>query len=112
MKNLKEEEVLKVLEDYGYLVNELSEDYDENEECEFVLYNLYDEDFVIPFRRGSIVEDFKAAYDAFDLDEHVEMWLTAKRNGVRGVPSVLFLVENAQDILSNLCDIVEDLKKI
>ena len=38
------------------------------------------------------------AYDDFDLDEHVEMWIEAKHNGVSGVPDVVTLVDDARDI--------------
>ena len=34
----------------------------------------------------------------FDEDEHIEMWLEAKRNGTSGVPSVRELVHDAEEI--------------
>lgn len=50
-------------------------------------------------------EIVKAYYD-FDVDEHVEMWIEAKRNGVSGVPDVVTLVDDAraiQDMLDEFC---------
>lgn len=38
------------------------------------------------------------AYDDFDIDEHVEMWIEAKHNGVSGVPDVVTLVDDARAI--------------
>ena len=37
-------------------------------------------------------------YDNFDVDDHIEMWVKAKENGVAGVPSVRRLVEDAEAI--------------
>lgn len=34
--------------------------------------------------------------DNFDVDEEFEMWVNAKRNGVRGVPSYTDLLEDQQ----------------
>lgn len=48
------------------------------------------------------VEDFPravAVYSAdFDPDEHIEMWIEARKNGVRGIPSTRELVHDAEDI--------------
>lgn len=37
-------------------------------------------------------------YEDFDVDDHIEMWIEAKRNGVSGVPSTRQLVKDAEDI--------------
>lgn len=37
-------------------------------------------------------------YEDFDVDDHIEMWIEAKRNGVGGVPSTRQLVKDAEDI--------------
>ncbi len=39
----------------------------------------------------------------FDVEEHVKMWLEAKSNGVGGVPDVVTLVKDAQDI-DDMCE--------
>ena len=46
------------------------------------------------------------AYD-FDIDEHIEMWLDAKRSGTSGVPSVRELVEDAKDISKMLDELAD-----
>ena len=50
-------------------------------------------------------EDFIVAVDAenfvendFDPDEHIEMWVMARHNGAKGVPSIRELVHDAEDI--------------
>ena len=35
-------------------------------------------------------------YDGFDIDDHVGMWLEAKRNGTHGVPGAAKLVEDGK----------------
>lgn len=37
-------------------------------------------------------------YNGFDIDDHIEMWIEARRNGVSGVPSTRDLVKDAEDI--------------
>lgn len=37
-------------------------------------------------------------YNSFDIDDHIEMWVEAKNNGVGGVPSIRRLAEDAEDI--------------
>lgn len=49
-------------------------------------------------------EVMRAASD-FDPEEHVAMWLDAKRNGIAGVPSIHDLVHDADDIQENLDDL-------
>lgn len=59
------------------------------------------EDYFIEVVNGdinSIIETIECQYNCFDVDEYVEMWLEAKRNGVGGVPGVKALVENAEYI--------------
>lgn len=47
----------------------------------------------------------------FDVDEHVEMWVDAKRSGVSGVPTIRELVADAdkiQDMYDDLCDTIRE----
>lgn len=37
-------------------------------------------------------------YDNFDIDEHIEMWIEARKSGVSGVPSIRRLCQDAEDI--------------
>lgn len=65
------------------------------------------EDFFIEVSPDNIVEEVRqAAYD-FDTEEHIEMWVEAKRHGMSGVPSIRDLVDDAdeiQDMLDKLAD--------
>ena len=48
---------------------------------------------------------------SFDADEHIEMWVDAKRSGVSGVPSIRELVEDADEIqkmYDALCDAIRE----
>lgn len=57
------------------------------------------------------VDEICRAYEAFDCDEHVEMWMDAKRGGVEDVPRVTMLVDDAMAIekmLEDLSDAVSD----
>lgn len=45
--------------------------------------------------------------DNFDEDEHIEMWLEAKKNGTSGVPSARELVHDAEDIQKMLDELAE-----
>lgn len=46
----------------------------------------------------SVIEDVKDYACHFDIDEHIEMWIDARRNGVAGVPSTRELVTDAEAI--------------
>ena len=37
-------------------------------------------------------------YESFDIDDHIEMWVEAKKNGVSGVPPTRTLVADAEAI--------------
>lgn len=59
------------------------------EDFSFCLY--YDEIEEIP-------DGVKEYYESFDVDDHVTMWLGAKKDGVFGVPSARELVDDAERI--------------
>lgn len=48
------------------------------------------------------VKNFPAAvmeyYEDFDVDEHIEMWIEARKNGTQGVPSTRRLCADAEAI--------------
>ncbi len=58
---------------------------------DFSFYVFYEEIEDIP-------DEVTHYYIDFDPDEHIEMWLEAKRNGVSGVPTARQLVKDADDI--------------
>lgn len=47
----------------------------------------------------------------FDIDEHIELWIEAKRNGVKGVPSARELVYDAEAICKMLQELAAALAK-
>lgn len=89
--------------------------------CDKEGWEVYPSDDTIDIRQGSprgedfgftidknkdYVEQIENYADNFDADEHVEMWVEAKRNGVSGVPSITELVDDARDIQKMLYDLV------
>lgn len=54
------------------------------------------------------IEDIKDYANNFDEDEHIEMWIEARHNGVAGVPSTRELVEDAKDIHEMLKELAGD----
>lgn len=55
-------------------------------------------DFVAENQCSSFCDSLESYYEDFDIDEHVEMWIEAKKNGVSGVPSIQELVDDARKI--------------
>ena len=47
--------------------------------------------------------------DDFDVDDHIAMWIEAKKNGTAGVPSTRELVHDAEDIQEMLNELAEAL---
>ena len=69
------------------------------------------EDFIFSVSEKNIVADIEEYAATFDPDEHVEMWIMARRNGTSGVPSTAELVEDAkaiEDMLEELSRRVAD----
>lgn len=63
------------------------------------------EDFSFEARVQNFVEDVKEYAAGFDIDEHIEMWILARRSGTSGVPSTRELVKDAEDIDKMLQDL-------
>ena len=63
----------------------------------------------------SIIEDVKDYACHFGIDEHIEMWIEARRNGVSGVPSTRELVTDAEAIdkmLQELAIALQELEEV
>ena len=56
------------------------------------------EDLIVTVEAENFVDNVKAYAASFDPEEHVEMWVEARRSGTKGVPSVRELVEDAEAI--------------
>ena len=68
------------------------------------------EDFGFTVSANNLIEDVKDYAESFDSEEHAAMWYDAGQRGVRGVPSLHELVEDAdaiqemlEDLATNLC---------
>lgn len=68
------------------------------------------EDFLFTVSANNLIEDVKDYAESFDSEEHAAMWYDAKQRGIRGVPSLHELVEDAdaiqemlEDLAINLC---------
>lgn len=72
-------------------------------------YSPAGEDFIITVGAENFVDNVKEYAASFDQEEHIEMWIEARRNKVRGVPSIKELVKDAEDIDAMLKELAEAL---
>ena len=68
------------------------------------------EDFLFTVSANNLIEDVKDYAESFDSEEQAAMWYDAKQRGIRCVPSLHELVEDAdaiqemlEDLAINLC---------
>lgn len=61
---------------------------------------------------GSFRDSLESYYEDFDIDEHIEMWVEAKRNGVSGVPSIRELVDDAREIDTMILKLSQTLREM
>ena len=78
----------------------------------FSRYSPAGEDFSFAVDKENIIEEVKKYSAYFDIDEHIEMWIEAKRNGVSGIPSTRELVYDAEDIDDMLKELAAALSNI
>lgn len=64
-------------------------------------------DFDAENQCGSFLDELESYYEDFDIDEHIEMWVEAKRNGTAGVPSTRELVKDAEAIDSMIFELLQ-----
>lgn len=72
-------------------------------------YSPAGEDFSFTVSEESFVENVKEYAAHFDQEEHIEMWVEARRSGTRGVPSIKELAKDAEDIDAMLKELAEAL---
>jgi glycine cleavage system regulatory protein len=72
--------------------------YDESGNVELSKYSPAGEDFSFSVEVNGFVENVKEYSANFDIDEHVEMWIQARKNKASGVPTTRELVKDAEDI--------------
>lgn len=67
------------------------------------------EDFGFTVSESNLIEDVKDYAESFDSEEHAAMWYDAGQSGVRCVPSLHTLVEDADAIQEMLDDLAMNL---
>lgn len=72
-------------------------------------YSSAGEDFLFTVSESNLIEDVKDYAESFDSEEHAAMWYDAGQSGVRGVPSLHELVEDADAIQEMLNDLAINL---
>lgn len=86
--------------------------YAEDGTVELEKYSPAGEDFIVCVEVENFPEAVTDYYENFDIDEHIEMWVEARRNGAYGVPSVRELVRDAEAIDEMLEQLAEALEEI
>ena len=90
----------EICEDRGWTVT-----VDNDGAVELEKYSPAGEDFTFSVREQNFVEDVKEYAAGFNIDEHIEMWVMARRSGTSGIPSTRELVKDAEDIDKMLQDL-------
>ena len=71
------------------------------------------EDLIVYATKANFVQDIVSYAENFDPDEHIEMWVEAKRTGsTSGIPSIRELVEDADAIEEMLNELANTLQAI
>ena len=101
VKQIKTVSTLDELKDHIEALGWNVTEYEKNE-WNIAQYSPAGEDFSFSIThndsiKDAILEIFCYAYN-FDVDEHIEMWVEARNNGVSGVPNARTLVHDAEDI--------------
>lgn len=85
---------LEILEAHGWAVSS----YTDDGRVELEKYSPAGEDFIMCVEVNNFPDAVMEYYEDFDVDEHIEMWVEARRNGTSGVPTTRRLVEDAEAI--------------
>lgn len=104
MKELKEK-YLDVIENHEWRVC----GYTDDGRVELEKYSPAGEDFTICLNVENFPEAVAEYAADFDVDDHIEMWIEARRNGVCGVPSTRVLVTDAEAIDKMLQELADAL---
>lgn len=75
-------------------------------------YSPAGEDFIMCLEVKNFPEAVAEYAAGFDIDEHIEMWIEAKKNGTRGVPSTRELVHDAEAIYKMLQELSAALAEV
>ena len=76
-------------------------------------YSPAGENLVVTVEKENFSEKVREYAEDFDIDEHIEMWVEVRNNGVAGVPkSTRELVEDAERIKEMLLQLADALHEI
>ena len=104
LKHLTKSEVA-VLEQLDWRIINYIHDTDNDNRVEIAKSSPAGEDFNLAVDVENFQKSVEIYADDFDVDEHVELWLEAKRSGVPGVPTVSTLVHDAEVIQSMIYEL-------
>ena len=71
---------------------------DSDGRVEIEKYSPAGEDFLICVEVVNFPDAVMEYYESFDVDDHIDMWVEARRNGVSGIPSTRRLAIDAEAI--------------
>ena len=100
-----EQKYIDILEDLGWSVSS----YTGDGRVEIEKYSPAGEDFIICVDVADFPKSVFEYAEDFDADEHIEMWIEARKNGTKGVPSTRELVHDAKEIEKMLQDLSDAL---
>lgn len=69
-------------------------------------------DFDAENQCSSFRNSLESYYEDFDIDEYIEMWVEAKKNGVSGVPSIRVLVDDAREMDAMILKLSQTLREM
>ncbi len=92
-KSTISDNLICVCENLGWTISDLEDGRAELGKC-----SPAGEDFSFVTAIEDFVEGVKEYAAHFDIDEHIEMWIEARKSGGSGVPSTRELVKDAEDI--------------
>ena len=95
------EELKVIIEKLGWQINDTLYD-DGNNSWELSRYSPAGEDFGFLIYHNNdvktVIKEISQYAENFDIDEHIELWIEARHNGVQGIPGTRELVKDAEDI--------------
>lgn len=108
MKKLKKKQLIKKSEELGWNVRVEGNDW------EFEKFSPAGEDFifsVVAETPKRVADEVRIYANSFDTEDHIAMWVEAKRSGRKGIPSIRQLVEDADAIDMMLDELADALCK-
>lgn len=98
-----EKKYIDVLFGHGWKISS----YTDDGRVELEKHSPAGEDFLMCVEVKNFPEAVAEYWEDYDQDEHIEMWIEARRHGTGGVPSTRELVDDAEaidDMLKELAD--------